>query len=225
MGTSERRSYLLPKLRLVLITDGRGDLVRLEVIVRAAVAGGVRCVQLREPHWSARALLQGAERMRPLLAAVDGILLLNDRVDVAAAGAADGAQIGHRSLPPELARRVLGETRVLGYSAHDQGELDLAAVSGCDFALLSPVWPTTSKPGMAHLGEPQAMTLTASARLPVVWLGGITANNAARIADLPAGCRPVGIAVRSAIMSAEDPRYASAALLRSFQGAAVDFAP
>lgn len=224
MGTSELRSSLLPKLRLVLVTDGRGDVLRLEAVVRAAVEGGVRCVQLREPHWSARALLQGAERLRPLLAAVDGLLLLNDRVDVAAAGAADGAQVGHRSLPPELARRVLGNARVLGYSAHDQGELDLAAASGCDFALLSPVWPTTSKPGMAHLGEPLAMTLTAAARLPVVWLGGITATNAARIADLPPAARPVGIAVRSAIMAADDPRYASAALLRSFQGAVADLA-
>jgi len=224
MGTSQLRSSLLPKLRLVLVTDGRGDLLRLEGIVRAAVEGGVRCVQLREPHWSARALLQGAERLRPLLTAVDGLLLVNDRVDVAAAGAAHGVQVGHRALPPELARRVLGDTLVLGYSAHDQGELDLAAASGCDFALLSPVWPVTSKPGMAHLGLPQAMALSAAARLPVVWLGGITATNAARIADLPPGARPVGIAVRSAIMAAEDPRYATAALLRAFQGDVADLA-
>ena len=206
----------LSPLHLVLITDGRGDLERLERVVAAAVAGGVRCVQLREPHWSGRMLWQAAERLRPLLDGVQGWLLVNDRVDIAAAGAAHGAQVGHRSLPPDLARRVLGAARRLGYSAHDQAELDLAAAAGCDFALLSPVWPTTSKPGMAHLGEARASALSAEARLPVVWLGGITAALAARIADLPARGRPVGIAVRSAIMSADDPRYAATALLRAF---------
>lgn len=203
------------RLRLVLVTDGRGDAARIEAIVRAALDGGARCVQLREPHWSARMLLQAAERLHPLLDEAGGLLLVNDRLDVAAAGAAHGAQIGHRSLPPDLARRVLGPEPVLGYSAHDQGELDLAAAAGCDFALLSPVWPTTSKPGMPHLGEPRAVVLTAAARLPVVWLGGVTPVHAARIADLPPDRRPAGIAVRSAIMDAADPRYATAALLRA----------
>jgi thiamine-phosphate diphosphorylase len=206
-------------LQLVLVTDGRGDAVRLETIVAAAVGGGVRCVQLREPHWSARTLLQVAERLRPMLDAVGGLLLVNDRVDVAASGACHGAQIGHRSLPPELARQVLGPSRVLAYSAHDQGQLDLAAASGCDFALLAPVWSTSSKPGAEHLGEGLAVSLTTRARLPVVWLGGITPTNAARIADLPVRSRPAGIAVRSAVMEAEDPRYAVAALLRALLGA------
>lgn len=219
-GTPSHPLDLSP-LHLVLITDGRGDLVRLETVVAAAVAGGVRCVQLREPHWSGRMLWHAAERLRPLLDGVQGWLLVNDRVDIAACGAAHGAQVGHRSLPPDQARRVLGAERRLGYSAHDQAELDLAAAAGCDFALLSPVWPTTSKPGGAHLGEPRAIALTSQARLPVVWLGGITAAAAARIADLPANGRPVGIAVRSAIMAADEPRYAAAALLRAFPAGSV----
>ena len=216
--TDAPRKYDPAALQLVLVSDGRGDAVRLETIVAAAVDGGARCVQLREPHWSARTLLQVAERLRPKLDAVGGLLLVNDRIDVAAAGACHGAQIGHRSLPPELARQVLGPTRVLAYSAHDQGQLDLAASTGCDFALLAPVWPTSSKPGVAHLGEALAVSLTTRARLPVVWLGGVTPTNAARLADLPVRSRPVGIAVRSAVMEAEDPRYAVLALLRALLG-------
>lgn len=175
-------------------------------------------MQLREPHWSARMQLAAAERLVPLLQAVGGLLLVNDRVDVAAAGPAHGAQVGHRSLPPDVARRVLGPAAVLGYSAHDQAQLDLAAAADCDFALLSPVWATSSKPGMPHLGEARAAGLTSTARLPVIWLGGVTAAGAARIGDLPAHQRPVGIAVRSAIMEAPDPRYAARALLRAFLG-------
>jgi len=215
---SDRARALASTLTLIVITDGRGDAMRIETVVRACLAGGARCVQLREPHWSTRALLQTAERLRPLLDAVGGLLLVNDHVDVALAGRAHGVQIGHRSLPPEIARQILGPDRVLGYSAHDQGELDLAAAAGCDFALLAPVWATTSKPGMPHLGEPLAVSLTARARLPVLWLGGVTPTNAARIADLPVQSRPIGIAVRSAVMEAEDPQYATAALLRALLG-------
>jgi thiamine-phosphate pyrophosphorylase len=204
--------------RLLLVTDGRGDLVRLETVVGAAIEGGVRVVQLREPHWSARLLLQGAERLRPLLDAVGGLLFVNDRLDVALTGVAHGVQLGHRSLPPDLARGIVGDRLLLGFSAHDQAELDLAAAAGCDVALLSPVWATESKPGMPFLGEGRAAGLTAAARLPVVWLGGVTATHAARAADLPAPHRPVGIAVRSGIMSSSDPRYAAQALRRAFGG-------
>lgn len=212
-GAELRRPFDPAALRVVLVTDGRGDVARAEWLVAEAIAGGVRAVQLREPAWSARTLLRVCERLLPVLQAVDGLLLVNDRVDVAAAGAAHGAQVGSRSLPPELARAVLGPRRVLGYSAHDGGELDLAAAAGCDFALLSPVWPTASKPGAPHLGAARAAWLTARARLPVVWLGGVAVPLLACLRDAPAAGRPVGVAVRSALGDAPDPRASAAELV------------
>jgi thiamine-phosphate pyrophosphorylase len=200
-------------LRLVVISDGHGDLTRLERVLAAAVAGGARCVQLREPQWSARQYLLACERLQPLLARVQGLLLVNDRLDVVAARLAHGAQIGHRSLPPALARAVVGPTAVLGYSAHDADELALAAAGGCDFALLSPVWATTSKPGLPHLGVARAARLTAAAQLPVVWLGGIGLPQAAAVAAVEPAQRPVGVAVRSAVMVASDPGAACQGLL------------
>jgi thiamine-phosphate pyrophosphorylase len=202
-------------LQLVLVTDGRGDPARLERIVAEVVAAGVRTVQLREPALSARVLLRTCERLLPVLAATRGLLLVNDRVDVAAAGVAHGAQIGHRSLPPELARAVLGPQPVLGLSAHDRGELDLATAGGCDFALLSPVWPTSSKPGAPHLGAVRAGQLTAGGRVPGGWLGGVSVGMLPGLAALPKIARPVGFAVRSAIMEATDPGAAAAELLEA----------
>lgn len=206
-------------LRLVLVTDGRGDIARLERVVAAAVAAGVRCVQLREPQLSARGVMNACERLAPMLNAAGGLLLVNDRLDVVAAGFAHGGQVGHRTLPPDVARRLLGPHALLGYSAHDQAELDLAVVSDCDFALLSPVWPTSSKPGAPYLGLGRAANLTAKARLPVVWLGGIGASQLAELASVPASGRPVGFAVRSAIMEAQDPGEASQALLAAWTAA------
>lgn len=210
------RALVTQQLRLTLITDGVGDLNRIEEIVGASILGGARCVQLREPNWSARQMLQACERLTPRLEMVDGLLLVNDRVDVAATHAAHGAQIGHRSLPPKMARKVLGPSAILGYSAHDEKELSLAANHDCNFALLSPVWPTTSKPDAASLTVKRAAELTAAAALPVVWLGGVNSMTIGEIATLPSAQQPIGIAVRSAIMQADDPQAATAELLQAW---------
>ena len=79
------------------------------------------------------------------------------------------------------------------------------------------MWATTSKPGAPHLGPQRAASLTSKARLPVVWLGGVDVVNVATLAAVPPLGRPVGVAVRSAIMAANDPFEAAAALLRSLQ--------
>ncbi len=204
------------RLRLCLVTDGRGDLARIERVVDAVLANGCRCVQLREFAWSARELTNACDRLRPRLEAHDGWLLVNDRIDVAASGAAHGVQLGHRSLSPAVGRRLLGAAAVVGYSAHDAAQLDEAAAADCDFALLSPVWPTASKPDAVALGLTAAAELTAAAALPVVWLGGVTAERCAAIGALPEAQRPAGVAAVGALMAATDPAQAAAALRRSW---------
>ncbi|MFO1078576.1 MAG: thiamine phosphate synthase [Planctomycetota bacterium] len=206
-------------LRLVVISDGVGDLVRLERLVTAAVDGGARCVQLREPSWCARELFHAAERLRPRLDAVGGILLVNDRVDVALLGAAHGVQIGQRSLPAARVRRLLGPEPVIGFSAHGADELELADAAGCDFALLSPVFPTSSKPGQPALGVERAVAEARRARLPIVWLGGIDTDTVRAVATLPAAARPAGVAVRSAIADAAHPDVMATTLLHGLGGA------
>ena len=203
------------RLRLILITDGAGDPARFELLVESALRGGVRCVQVREPRWSARILQRCCERVRALCDAHDALLLVNDRLDVVATGVAHGAQIGHRSLLPEAARRVIGDEALLGFSAHDEGELAQAA-GVCDFALLSPVWPTTSKPGAAFLGVPKAQRLTAAAALPVAWLGGVSVAGLDELRDVPMLMRPFGVAVRGAITMADDPEHAARELLAAW---------
>lgn len=204
--------------RLVLITDGVGDAGRIAAIVDAAVAGGLRAVQVREPKLGAGELLALCGRLLPVLDAVDGLLLINDRVDVAAAGAAHGVHLGHRSLPPSVARRCLGSGPVIGFSAHDADELRWAAAEGADYASLSPVFSTTSKPGVAALGVARAAAIVADAALPVVWLGGIDADRVTEVA----AHRPFGIATMSAISSAVDPAAVAHALLERLTARCVD---
>ena len=204
---------------LLWISDGRGDVDRLTAIVAAAVGAGLRAVQLREPVWSARQLAEACGRVQPLLAAVGGLLFVNDRVDVAAMGCCDGVQVGHRSVPVAAARRALGPQPWLGASCHGAEELAAAAAGGADFALLSPIWPTASKPGHPGLGLAAAGALTAAAALPIVWLGGVTASRIATVRALPQAQRPVGFAVLGAIGSAADPAAATAALVQAVDAA------
>jgi thiamine-phosphate pyrophosphorylase len=196
--------------RPVLITDARGDAGRIETIVAAAVDGGVRAVQVREPLLGARALGALCERLRARLPA-GGMVLVNDRVDVAAVGFADGVHLGGRSLAPEDARRVLGPQALIGFSAHDADELAFAAQQGASYASLSPVFRTASKPGAAALGLERALVLARAAKLPVVWLGGIDEARARELRARWSGA----VAVRGAICGARDPRAAAAALVRA----------
>lgn len=212
MNQPQRRA-----LRLCLITDGRGELASLLQLVQQALAGGVRAVQLREPMLTARQLGALGERLLPLVDAVQGVLLVNDRVDVAAAGLCHGVQLGHRSLPTAAARAALRHGELIGCSVHQEDELQRAAEDGADFALLAPVLPTGSKPGVPHLGIERAGQWTATAPLPVLWLGGFHAANLDALGAVPAASRPLGIAVRSAICSAADPAAAARRLCQELQ--------
>jgi thiamine-phosphate pyrophosphorylase len=199
-------------LRLVLVTDDRGDPAGTADLVKAALQGGLRAVQLRERKLTARDLMRLCDRLRSELEAVAGLLLVNDRLDVAR-GHAHGGHVGGHSLPPAEARALLGPDQALGVSVHDEGQLADATAAAADFALLSPVLPTSSKPGAPCLGLARAGLWTSRSKIPVVWLGGIDATVAARLRELPRTEQPIGVAVRSAICSSPSPAAAARALL------------
>jgi thiamine-phosphate pyrophosphorylase len=198
-------------LRVMLVTDGRGDTHRIEVIVRAAVDGGVRCVQLREPRLAARELALLCTYLHPILTHMGGLLLVNDRADVAAAGVAHGVHLGRLSLLPAAARSFLPPPMVVGVAAHNGAEIEAAVKGGADYVTLSPVLRTPSHPTATPLGPAAVAALAATTPIPVVWLGGITRKHLPEV--LP--YRPAGIAVMRELMDAEDPRAVAAALCRA----------
>jgi thiamine-phosphate pyrophosphorylase len=220
LAVTKKRS--LDALLVTFVTDGKGDESRLCSLVEAALRGGVRAVQLREPLMSAAQLARACERLLGAIRAVHGVLLVNDRCDLAAAGLCDGVQVGHRSLPVELARRACGPEALLGASCHSPLELSNAAAAGADFALLSPVWATSSKPGLVGLGVERAGQWTRETQLPVLWLGGCSAAKALEAESFPLAQKPIGIAAISAIADAADPELATRALVSSWRAALVD---
>ena len=192
------------------LTGGRP----LRLVVEAALRGGARAFQLREKDLSPRELYPLALEMRQLTQTYGARLLINDRVDVALAVDADGVHLTTTSLPASIARRVLGPERLIGVSTHTLTEAQAAADEGADFLVFGPVFFTPSK---APYGEPVGLdalrAVRAAVNVPILAIGGIKKANLDQV--LAAGAD--GIAVISAIISADDPMAASQDLLATLR--------
>lgn len=199
----------LPDRILCLVTDGRpGDCrQRLDALagpVEAAARGGVNMVQVREKHLSARDLLRVASELRRITAG-RALLIVNDRIDVAAAAVADGVQLGEQALPIEAARAVGGDAVLIGRSVHSKAAALEAEDAGADFLVLGTVFPSRSHPGRTAGGLELVRDVTAAVHLPVIGIGGITAETAGQVIQAGAS----GVAVISAILGDPDPERAA----------------
>jgi len=126
---------------------------------------------------------------------------VNDRPDIALLAGADGVHLGQEDLPPRDARRTLPASTLLGLSTHDAGQVEAAAEEPVDYIAIGPVFPTRTKAdarptvGLAGVRSARART-----RLPLVAIGGITADNARAVIEAGAD----GVAVLSAVLAGED---------------------
>src|SRR5690606_25943097 len=109
-------------LRLYAITPDRGDLEQIAASAAAALAGGATALQLRSKHLSPQDQLALGRRLRELTRSCDALFLVNDRPDLARAVDADGVHLGQDDLPVALARRLLGDTAVIGASTETASE-------------------------------------------------------------------------------------------------------
>ena len=196
---------------LYLITGRAETLGRnLEFVVEEALRGGVRAVQLREKGLATKELYETAYELRRLTSRYGAKLIINDRLDIALAVEADGVHIGAQSLPLYKVRRLLGESKLIGVSCHNQIQAISAQEMGADFITFGPVFYTASK---AAYGDPVGLEklgmVTEMLQIPVFALGGIGLHNCAQVVSR--GVR--GIALISAVLSAPEPRRAAKELL------------
>jgi thiamine-phosphate pyrophosphorylase len=180
-------------------------------VVEAAIAGGVDVVQVREKERSAREQLAVARELRPLTAEAGVTLIVNDRVDVARAAGADGVHLGDDDLPVGVAREQLGPDAVIGRSVSDVAGAREAAAAGADYLGVGAVYRTGSKDvddEEAEVGLETVRAVDEAVDLPFVGIGGVTAERAADVVAAGAD----GVAVISAITTADDPEAATRAL-------------
>ena len=194
-------------LRLYLVTDRPLSLGRdLEWIVTEAVRGGVTMVQLREKDCDTREFVELAARLKTALSPLGVPLIINDRIDVALAMDADGVHIGQSDMPYDIARKLLGPDKIIGLSVENMDDIRVANALDVDYVGISPVYSTSTKTDTAAPfgldGLREAVKLSVH---PTVAIGGMNARTAADVMD----CGTDGIAVVSAIVSADSPYDAS----------------
>ena len=204
-----------PSFDFYLVTDRTQTRGRdLLWVLQESLEGGVNAVQLREKDLGGKDLLDLAEKTRRLCERYKAPLFINDRIDVALAVDAAGVQLGKTSVPIETARALLGPEKLIGHSIHSFEEITEADESGADFVLFGPVYFTPSK---ARFGAPQGLAalknIVGVSTLPVYAIGGITAKNAMEVRAV--GAR--GIALIAAVIAAENPKDAAAAMVRSLR--------
>lgn len=202
---------------LYLVTDrglarGRSTLE----IVRAAVRGGVSCVQLREKTCSTREFIEEALKLKAFLDSSGVALIINDRVDVALAVAADGVHLGQSDMPLAAARSIVGDSMVIGISAESMRDAVEAESGGADYLGVSPIFATPTKTDTAApLGLAGLQAIRRAVKIPLVGIGGLNRSNAAEVVRSGAD----GVAVVSAIVAAEDPEQAARDLTREIDRA------
>ncbi|HUW99077.1 MAG TPA: Nudix family hydrolase [Acidiferrobacter sp.] len=181
----------LPPLYLISDAEGLGEEV-FEERLKAALAGGARLLQLREP-WPAKRLYAYAAHLRKLCALYGARCVVNGDPKEAQA-CADGVHLSARRLW-QLAARPLPPQLLVGASCHDAKDLKQAADVGCDFAVLSPIQHTQSHPEREALGWVRFAELARSTWLPIYALGGMHDRDRAQAHQ----AYGQGVALRSAV--------------------------
>lgn len=173
---------------LYCITDSRLSSLSHEEQVREMLAGGARLIQFRDKSLGDGAFRLAAEKCLALCRWANGLLIVNDRIDIAASIGAHGVHIGQGDIPPAQARLRLGEDAIIGLSTHTREQFERALSEPVDYIAIGPVFGTTTKenpdppPGMDLIRD-AALRLSDDHR-PLVLIGGITRANVASLREV-----------------------------------------
>ncbi|MEW6226880.1 MAG: thiamine phosphate synthase [Bacillota bacterium] len=201
-------------LSLYVVTDeslqrGRSE----EEVALAAFAGGAGAVQLRCKKESTRSFIQKALRVKDVARRSGGLLIINDRLDVAMAVDADGLHIGQDDMPLELVRKLWDPKKIVGVSVSTAEEARLAEKEGADYLGAGAIMSTPTKTDVEVIGLDGLRRICDAVKIPVVGIGGIGVSNAGAVI----GAGAAGVAVVSAVVSAEDVTASAREILREVQ--------
>ena len=203
-----------PDYSIYLVTDD-GCLQGRALIdcVREALEGGVTLVQYRAKTASSAEMYAEALQLKALCDSFNVPLIINDRLDIAMAVGAAGVHLGQDDLPCAAARKLLGEEYLIGVSAHNPAEAKTALQSGADYLGCGAVFGTATKADVKKLGTDGLAAICKAKGLPVVGIGGVTADNYREVRAAGAD----GAAIVSGILAQLDIRTTVRAIARVSQ--------
>lgn len=184
------------------------DTMSLYEQVKAALENGATCVQLREKELDEDAFLKEAMAIRQLCLAYGVPFIVNDNVEIAMKCNADGIHVGQEDMLASDVRKRVGDSMMIGVSAHTVEEAEEAVANGADYLGLGAVFNTSTKTDVDNMSAEMLKAICDAVDVPTVAIGGISAKNI----HLLHGSGIDGVAVVSAIFAAEDPGKATAEL-------------
>lgn len=175
-------------------------------LARMAIEGGADTIQFRQKKGTSLELYNNAEAIITLCRDAGVTMIVDDRIDIAFAVDADGVHLGQKDIPIPVARKLLGENKLIGGSATDFDELKKVIDSGADYVGFGPVFGTMSK---ENPGKPKGIDfmkkVVERTSIPVVAIGGIKPPHVEPLLSI--GIQ--GVAVISAICCEPDPEAAT----------------
>jgi thiamine-phosphate diphosphorylase len=177
----EEMLHLITGTGVYLVTEERGPSDRRLRAVETALDAGARVVQLRDRGTPVRALIVEAKAMKEACARRGAIFMVNDDVAVAWAAGADGIHLGQGDFPPDAARRLLGDGKLVGLSISAIDEAVEAERLGVDYIGVGAIYTTPTKPDAELGGLELLREVRARVGKPLVAIGGIDAGNAGAV--------------------------------------------
>ena len=177
--------------------------------VEQALKGGVTILQLREKDKTTREYIELAKKVHELTKKYDVPLIIDDRVDVALAINAEGVHVGQSDMPVSMARKLMGDDKIVGATTKTVEQAVEACAQGADYLGVGAIYPTTTKVKTVLTSTETLKDICNSVPIPTNAIGGLNKDNI----DILKGISISGICVVSAIMKAENPQKATVELI------------
>ena len=173
--------------------------------VEQALMGGITLLQLREKDKSTREYMDLAEKVHTLTKKYNVPLIIDDRVDVALAIDAEGVHVGQSDMPVSIARKLMGDDKIVGATTKTVEQAVEAYAQGADYLGVGAIYPTTTKVKTVLTSTETLGNICSAVPIPVNAIGGLNKDNI----DVLKGIPIAGICVVSAIMKADVPKQAA----------------
>ncbi|MDA1164919.1 MAG: thiamine phosphate synthase [Planctomycetota bacterium] len=185
-----------------------------EHVLREAIAGGVRIVQIREKSMPDRQLLEYARRVRKITRESGTLMIMNDRPDLAMLCEADGVHVGQDELRLHDVRRIAGPDCLIGVSTHSIEQARDAVLDGASYIGVGPVFPSGTKTFDVFTGLDLVREVATEIQLPWFPIGGIDESNVNELVDTGA----LRVAISGAVCRSDNPRAVAERLVHAVAG-------
>tara|TARA_B100000945_G_scaffold310274_1_gene302022 strand:- start:490 stop:1545 length:1056 start_codon:yes stop_codon:yes gene_type:complete len=207
LSKQKKSQEIIKANNLYAITDQKENLLEK---IEEILIGGVKIIQHRYKEGNDKDHLEEAIKIKKLCEKYNSLFIVNDRIDIALASNADGIHLGQNDLDLKTARKLLGNSKIIGISANNKIDISKALKDHCDYIGIGPVFKSSTKEDKKPLGLEKIRSLTKDIKIPWFAIGGIDKKNISYLKNY--GFNKV--AIISELMNSEDPKQEAIMILK-----------